>query len=293
MSAFDHCQRFVFEASNIRGEIVQLENSWQAVLQHHQYPGNVRQKLGECVAAALLLGSTLKYEGSITLQIQGNGEIKLLVVQVTSKRTFRAVAEYDAATVSDDLQQLFGNANLVITLESERHKERYQSIIELNQESISAAINEYFSKSVQLKTELWLACDGSRAAGLLVQEMPGVAGVNTDADLWDRVVTLSNTITADELLNLQVRMILHRLYNEEDVRLFDADSIRHFCPCSREKITMSLISLGKNELDDIIKEMGSIEVTCEFCRCEYSFDKIDVETMFTEKIVSVQSDTTH
>ena len=293
MPAFDQSQRFVFEASNIRGEIVQLESSWQAVLQRHHYPDNVRQKLGECIAAALLLGSTLKYDGSITLQIQGNGEISLLVVQVTSKRTFRAVAEYSDETSRDDLPTLFGNANLVITLESERHKERYQSIIELNQASISAAINEYFQKSVQLKTELWLVCDRSRIAGLLVQEMPETTDLLHDSDLWNRVVTLSDTITAEELLQLDVMTILHRLYSEEDVRLFEAVAIRHHCSCTREKITISLISLGKQELDDIIEEIGSIDVTCEFCRREYHFDRIDVATMFDDRIIAADSETTH
>jgi len=293
-SSFDHCQRFLFESTQLRGEIVQLETSWQQLLERNDYPASVRQILGECVVAAILLSSTLKYEGSVTLQIQGKGPVHLLVVQVTSEKTFRAVVEHkEEAAHCTSPTALFADANLIMTLESRNQKERYQSIIALHHDTLSEAIDEYFSRSVQLRTRIWLGSSKNSLGGLLIQEMPRTSHVKSDESYWEHIQILSETITAEELCELETVQILHRLYHEENIRLFDADPVRFYCPCSKTRFAGSLASLGREELEDILAEQGAIKVQCDFCSQKYQFDRVDVEAMFAENIVSENPKNTH
>lgn len=293
-STFDHCQRFIFENTRLRGEIVRITTSWQQLISRHDYPENIRNVLGECVAAALLLSSTLKYQGSVTLQIQGKGPVHLLVVQVTSEKTFRAVVEFKPEASSClSLAEMFADANLIMTLESSRHKERYQSIIALNHATLSAAIDEYFGRSVQLRTRLWLGSSADSIGGLLLQEMPETPTIKSDESYWEHIQILSETITTEELCGLHTEQILHRLYHQETVRLFDADPIRFYCPCSKARFSSSLASLGRAEVGEIIATQGIIHIQCDFCLQEYEFDRVDVEAMFAENMVSEVPKSTH
>ena len=296
----DTLQRFLFENLAVRGELVHLDATWQAILERHVYPAPVQKVLGELMSAVSLLLATLKFKGQLIAQIQGDGPVSLLVVEGTSDKSLRATASLKEGqdNFSDEsLQGLFGDARLVITLEPEQG-ERYQGIVALKGENLAAALTDYLLRSEQLDTDLWLAADDKQAAGLLIQKLPDTEKVkstsnilsfdsseeNIDLDGWNRIQQLSSTIKDDELLQLGAEEIIHRLYHEEDVRMFDAESVSFRCSCSRDRVGNMLRSLGAEEVHDILKEEESIDVTCEFCMQKYSFDAVDAEHIFAATI---------
>lgn len=294
----DTLQRFLFENLAVRGELVHLDATWQAVLERHDYPLPVQKVLGELMAAVSLLMATLKFKGQLIAQIQGDGPVKLLVVEGTSNKTLRATASCKNDTFADDsLHGLFGDARLVITLEPEKG-ERYQGIVALTGENLAAALTDYLLRSEQLDTDLWLVADDKYAAGLLIQKLPDTEKVksnsnilafdsaeeNVDLDGWNRIQQLSSTIKNEELLELSAEEIIHRLYHEEDVRMFEAETISFRCSCSRERVANMLLSLGAAEVTSMIEELTNIEVACEFCNHKYSFDAVDAEQIFASDV---------
>jgi molecular chaperone Hsp33 len=277
----DTLHRFLFEELGVRGELVCLDAAYQAVLSRHPYPGAVQRPLGEALASVLLLTATLKFEGSLTLQAQGSGPIRTLVVQGTHERTVRGLARWDGDVPQGGLELQFGDGHLALTLDP--HKgERYQGIVPLEGPGLGAAIEAYFGHSEQLPTRLWLAVDGSRAVGLMLQRVPGTV---EDADGWERTVTLADTVEERELLSLPVQNLLRRLFHEEDVRLYEPDPVAFRCGCSRGRIAETLRALGEVEVDSILAEQGEIAVTCEFCNRDYRFDAVDASELFTDSIV--------
>ena len=296
----DTLRRFLFENIAVRGELVHLDATWQAVLERHEYPQPVLNVLGQLMSAVSLLTATLKFDGQLIAQIQGNGPVNLLVVEGTSDKTLRATASLKEGheDFSDNsLQGLFGDARLVITLEPKKG-ERYQGIVNLTGENLADALTDYLLRSEQLDTDLWLAADGKQAAGLLIQKLPETektkensniidlesAGQSIDLDGWNRIQQLSSTIKDEELLELDAEEIIHRLYHEEDVRMFEPELISFRCSCSRERVANMLRSLGAAEVQNIIEEQSKIEVACEFCNHNYSFDAVDTEQLFTSNI---------
>lgn len=277
----DILQRFLFENAGVRGEVVQLDATWQAVLERHDYPATVRDVLGECMAAAALLAATLKLKGSIILQVQGDGPISLLVVECTSARTLRGIAHWKGDVPADDLRARFGDGRLVITIDPGEGMERYQGIVPLEGASLADALDTYLARSEQLDTRLWLAADGSRAGGLLVQKLPA-DGPQADADAWNRVTTLSATVTAAELLELAPRDVMHRLFHEEDVRVFEPEPVSFRCSCTRERVSVMLRQLGAEEIESILQEEGAITVNCDFCNQRYVFDAVDAAQIFLD-----------
>lgn len=277
----DTLHRFLFERLGVRGELVCLDASFQAVLSRHPYPGPVQRPLGEALAAVLLLTATLKFEGSLTLQAQGSGPIRTLVVQGTHAGTVRGLARWEGEVPHGDLQRLFGAGHLALTLDPTRG-ERYQGIVPLEGAGVGAAIETYFGHSEQLPTRLWLAVDGNRAVGLMLQRMPGTV---EDADGWTRTVTLADTVEERELLTLPVQNLLRRLFHEEDVRLYDPEPVAFRCGCSRGRIEQTLRALGRAEVDAILAEQGDIAVTCEFCNRGYRFDAVDARELFSDSVV--------
>ncbi|MFA7095585.1 MAG: Hsp33 family molecular chaperone HslO [Gammaproteobacteria bacterium] len=273
----DSLYRFLFPELNVRGEVVHLDATWRAVLERHEYPAPVRRLLGEAMAAAALLTATIKLDGSLTLQIQGEGPLHLLVVQCTSQRTLRGLARWKDAVPDGSLQEMVGDGRLVLTIDPGLGRERYQGVVELSQATLSQALEEYFSRSEQLPTRLWLTANASRAAGLLLQNLPGEAA---DEDGWSRVEHLGATITDGELLELQASDLIRRLFHEEDVQLFDPEPVSFRCGCSRERIEAVLRGLGHAEVQDILREEGKIVVDCEFCNQHYEFDVVDAEQIF-------------
>ena len=296
----DSLHRFLFDDMPVRGEIVHLDASWRAALEQIDYPPVIRDLLGEAMAATVLLASSLKFEGGLTLQLQGGNPLTLLVVQCTSTLNLRGLARWEGelpAIVGREggLQTLTGDgARMAVTIErtAERNKagERYQGIVPLEGETLAGCFEEYFQRSEQLPTRLFLAATADCAAGMLLQVLPGH---EDDDRAWEHVTTLGQTITSDELLELDAPNILHRLYHEDDVRLFESAPVAFRCSCHRERIADMLRSLGADEAQDILKEQGSVDVSCEFCGREYKFDAVDVEVLFAGDVPSDGGRSTH
>jgi len=257
---------------------VHLDASWQAALEHQSYPEPVRRLLGQAMAASSLLASTLKFEGAMTLQLQGQGPVSLLVVQCTSEMVLRGTVQFDEALSEESgFRNLVGDGTMAITIEQNGHAERYQGIVPMEGESLGACLEGYFARSEQLPTRLWLAADSDSASGLLLQIMPGES---EDHHGWEHTTTLAETVRDEELCHLPVEQLLHRLYHEDDLRLFESQPVAFRCTCSREKIADVLRRIGEEEVRDIVEEQGAVSVSCEFCGREYIFDPVDAEGLF-------------
>lgn len=285
----DQLHRFIFEHLGVRGELVQLGASWRAVRDNQDYPATVAAQLGQGLAAVMLLSGTIKFKGSLILQVQSEGPLSLLVAQATDQRTLRGLAHWQGEVPLGDLAATFGAGRLVITAEAP-NGERYQGIVPLEGSGLAEAIGNYFAQSEQLATCLWLACDGEHAAGLFLQRMPGQTV--EDEDGWERVAALAETVTAEELCGLPAKALLHRLFHEEDVRLFEPEPVAYRCGCSRERIEDALRAMGEAELNDLLHSEGRIQADCEFCGREYLFDKVDVAALFAGASAP-EGDSTH
>ena len=291
IKSHDSLTRFVFEGAPVRGEIVHLDATWRAVLERHEYPPVLRTVLGELMAAAALLSSTIKFTGSLIMQVQGSGPVKLLVVECTSDQTMRATAKWDEPLEGSDFRELVGNGRFVITIAPEDAKQTYQGIVTIEGADVASALEHYMATSEQVETRLWLAADAECAAGMLVQRLPGSS--ERDPDAWNRAVRLTQTVTADELLQLPAREIVHRLYHEEDIRLFEARIMSFRCSCSNERVVNMLRLLGREEVVSILEERGAVEVNCEFCNRHYAFDAVDVEQIFAAEVMTPARRTKH
>jgi molecular chaperone Hsp33 len=272
----DLLHRFLFEDLGIRGLWVSLSGSWLTAQQHQHCPENVKLQLGQALSAAVLLSSTIKFNGSMILQMQGDGPLKTLVAQSTHERKIRGLVRNDGEVCADSLQEMFGDGRLVLTVSSE-NAQPYQGIVPLQGKNLAAALEVYFAQSEQLNTRLWLFANNTHAAGLLLQELPSQL---KDKEDWERIIMLASTVTEQELLQLDCEELLYRLFNEEKVRLLEGEPVSFDCSCSRQKIENTLQMLGRPELDSILEERGQIEVNCEFCNRHYQFDKIDVAHIF-------------
>ena len=291
MSKPDQLRRFLFDKANIRGEIVQLNEVWQSMEANHQYHPVIREYLGEVVAAAVLLSATIKFEGSLTIQASGDGPLSLMVVECRSNFGVRGVAKYkEPLPEQTDIKTLLGKSNLIITIEQALTNERYQGIVALEGNSIAEFLEGYLQHSEQLETRIFLAADKHAVGGLLLQQLPGKT---EDDDSWDRITHLGSTIQKEELLELPATEIIHRLYHEEDVRLFDPEPVHFQCSCSREKVSNMLRSIGEEEAAGIIKEQGNISVDCEFCGTTYDFDEIDIAEIYASNNPATANTTRH
>ena len=276
----DRLYRFLIENSNVRGELVHLNATWQAVLERADYPDTVKTVLGEALAACALLAATIKFDGSLILQIRGDGPLHLLVVQTTAEGSMRAIARWNNEVPDHGLHDIFGQGQMVITIEP-KNGEAYQGIIALEGEHLKDALEAYFIQSEQLNTRLWLAADFNSCGGFLLQELPGD---DNDDISWEHFNHLAETLQMEEILNLPAQQLLHRLFHEEDIRLFDPEPMCFRCSCSKDRIISMLLSLGSDEVHDILEQQGNIEVDCEFCNAHYEFDRIDVDALFAPAI---------
>ncbi len=285
----DLLRRFLFEELGVRGEWVKLAGSWQAAKLHQRGSENMQQQLGQALAAVVMLSATVKFKGSMILQAQGDGDIKTLVAQATDQRKIRGLVRGKENSAEGSLEAMFGQGRLVLTVESE-NGQPYQGIVPLLGSNLAAALQTYFEQSEQLKTRLWLFANATHAVGLLLQELP--AQENYQAD-WEHIEILANTVTEQELFDLDCEQLLYRLFNQEKVRLFDPEPVEFSCACSRPNIEKTLFAMGRTELEDILKERDVIEVTCEFCSERYRFDKVDVENILSQKNSANDSETRH
>lgn len=272
----DHLHRFLFEELNIRGELVTLTDSYQQVLTNYPYPVITQHLLGQMMAASALLSSTLKLEGHLSLQARGDGELSLLMAECTHQQDLRAIARGATHPTATSLRTLLGGGHFCVTLTPDKGQ-RYQGIVPLDGDTVASCLEHYFEASEQLPTRLIMAANSSRVSGLLLQVMPNHE--LTD-DGWSRVTQLAQTITDDELLNLDHPTLLNRLFHEELIRLYEPSLLRFGCSCSRERTAQALIAIGKAEADDIIREQGQIDMDCQFCRQHYRFDIDDVAALF-------------
>ncbi len=280
----DISQRYLFEDADLRGEIVQLEKSYQDLLALHEYAPGVKALLGEFLTAAVLLSTTLKFDGRLILQARSEGEIPLLMVECSSDLGVRGIARGAQSATSIDFEQLLNRGHLAITIEPTDGK-RYQGIVPLEGHSLATCLDAYFEQSEQLQTRLWLATDDERAAGMLLQQLP--AQLVTDAgrrtQQWEHCGALAQTISNDELLHLPPQEILRRLFVEEPLRLFEPRSVRFECTCSRERTLAALISLGAEEVESILEEQGSVTMDCEFCNARYQFQREDLAELVSQE----------
>lgn len=287
----DGVSRFVIESCDVRGHIVHLDKTWSIARGRMKYPAVVQGMLGEAFAATVLLSSTIKFEGKLTLQVRGPGPVHLLVIQVTNEGRIRGLARWDTLPADDSLMALFSDAaRMTISVEADALGQPHQGIVELVGDNISQALRNYFHTSEQLDTELYLAANDSTAAGMLLQRLPGsTAG----PEGWTRAVELAKTVTAEELLELDSPTLLHRLYHQEEVRLFDKTPIEFECSCSRERTDGVIQGLGEPEANSILAEEGSISITCEFCAEQYNYDAVDVTTLFLSSVTAEHPSTRH
>lgn len=281
----DSLHRFLFENSSVRGELVHLDATWLSVLDGTHYPDAVKNVLGEALTAAALLAATIKFEGSIILQARSKGPIRLLVVEARADHTVRGLARWSGQVAHAPLDEMMAGGQLVMTVDPGEGKERYQGIVDIEGQSVAASLHNYFERSEQLPTRLWLAVDDARVAGLLVQNMPeAMMGRDAqDEDAWERIVHLAETVTRAELLGLSAAHVLYRLFNGETVRLFKPTPLRFRCGCSRERVENMLRGIGLDELEKTLAEQGNISVDCEFCSASFVFDAVDLKQLFVSR----------
>ena len=302
----DTLQRFVFENTPVRGNLVNLTHTFQQALHQQQLPLGLRHALGELMAASALLSATLKMNGALVLQIQSKGLLKLLVVECTSDLDgaikIRATAKWNGE-ISDEktLFELVEQGHFMITLDPKDGGQAYQGIVPLEGDNISTVLENYMLRSEQIDTKIWLCCDGNSAAGMLIQKLPETMNqvtqsedsISQDLETWSRVGYLASTVTDNELLNLATETLLTRLFNEEDVRLFDASITQFHCSCTRDSVSNMLRMLGDEEIKSIIEERGNIEVNCDFCNALYTFDKVDAAQLMVTEAVIITSPEIH
>lgn len=285
----DSLYRFVVEGSNVRGQLVYLDESWRELAGRHDYPPVVRRLLGEAVSAAALLSATIKFDGALSIQASGDGGLRLLIAEATASGTVRGLARWKGEPEGTLLPELLGNGRLAITIDPGGGRERYQGIVELEGDSLSQSLRGYFSHSEQLPTRLWLAVDKERLAGLMLQRVPGEHGEFSlvedpgfSSDAWRQTVKHANALDPGELLELGVPELLARINGDRAVRLYRGESWRFLCSCSREKVAEVLRALGRDDLESLIEEQQRVSVDCEFCNAEFKFDAIDVAQLFVE-----------
>jgi molecular chaperone Hsp33 len=287
----DSLHRFIFEHFPIRGQLVHLDAAWRALIEHREYPAAIRDTLGQAAAASLLLAATIKFEGVLSLQLQGDGPVHLMLVQCTDRLGVRGLARYrEGVEYEPNISALCGSGNLTVTLETEAAAQRYQGIVPITGASVADALQLYFENSEQIPTRLWLHADAEGASGMLLQKLPAgstaaqATGAEAQAaaveDAWRRVQLIGDTLTHEELRSLADQEILHRLFNEDDVRLYEPAPVFFRCRCSRERVAGMLQGLGEREINSVIAERGEVEVRCDFCNRAYTFDPVDAAQLF-------------
>lgn len=283
---FDQLHRYIFPKASVRGELVRLNDSYAAILSANDYPPIIQQLLGELMLAASLLTATLKFEGDIAVQLQGDGPLKYAVINGTNEQKLRGVARWDESLSDfpEDFAGLFVKGLLVITI-SPKNGERYQGMVAVDKPSLAECIEAYFLQSEQLPTRVLLhtRLDKAKplAAGMFLQIMPRSSAVTDSADIpeFEHLLHLTETIKEDELFSLSADEILHRLYHQEELEVYEPQDICFKCSCSKERSATAIASVDKHELLEIIARDGVVSMNCQYCHAEYQFDAIDVEAI--------------
>ncbi len=282
MNDKDIIQRFIFEKAPVRGEIVHLNDSFKAIINQHNYPPIIQKMLGEALVAASLLSAIIKFKGRLTVQFRGNGKLKLLLAQCNEQFQLRGLAQFSDDLKEDELWDDLNQGVLGIMMEPEvPGGKRYQGVVAWKGESLAETLEGYFYQSEQLPTRLWFAVNEDNAAGILLQVMPKEKPELYQND-WERLIILTETMKAEELSHLENNILLHRLYAEDDVRIFEKVPIMFSCTCSIERSEQAIAILGQEEAEQELKAKQNLIVTCEFCNKEYIFDRVDVARIFAK-----------
>lgn len=275
----DSLHRFIFEDLPVRGEIVHLRDVWQETRQRRQYPEAVGAVLGQAMAASALMAATVKGDSQLTLQLQSQGPLHLLVSQCTGRRALRGLARWRDDELPRNPDGLHQSGTLAITLDPQDRRERYQGVVDIDGDNLADALGRYFAQSEQLPTLLALGADQHRAVGWLIQRLPGDNNLQHHLE-WERVCHLAATVGAEEIAARDPAALLSRVFANDPIRLFPPESLHFQCSCSRDRIAAVLTSLGRGEVDDILSEQGSVGVACEFCGQDYRFDRVDCAVLF-------------
>ncbi|MFY8285785.1 Hsp33 family molecular chaperone HslO [Pseudoalteromonas sp. SSMSWG5] len=277
----DLLHRYIFDQLDVRGELVQIDKTYQEMIANHNYPVAVQTLLGELLVATCLLTATLKFEGEIAVQLQGDGPVKYAVINGDDKQNMRGVARLQGEVTGSTIKELIGNGYMVITITPTKG-ERYQGIVPLEHDSLDKCLENYFEQSEQLKTRLWFAtevtAESAKAAGLFLQVLP----VNKEKSVEDftHLEAISNTIKDDELLHLDANTVLTRLYHEDNPQLFEPQAINFRCGCSRDKTIAALVNVGQDELLTDVKANGEVKISCHYCLKDYIFDEQEIKSIF-------------
>lgn len=290
MSNPDSTQRFLFNHFAIRGEIVGLDQSYKAVLDRHNYPEKIQKMIGEFMAASALLSSSIKFDGSLIIQLTAKGQLRTLMAECNHQTGLRAIARYNDDF--SDAEPLLYEPQLAISILPDKGS-RYQGIVNFDLETgIAGAIESYFEHSEQIKTRIWLKADNGKAAGYMIQAMPESAehsqlSKDGSSEDWIRIEHLSSTIKDDELLNLDNETLLFRLFHEEELSLFDARELGFKCSCSEERSRTAILQMGIDEVREILEELNCIDVHCQFCNSHYHFEADYIEQMFADHFKNI------
>lgn len=279
MKESDSLQRFIFEHANIRGEIVHIKQTFQTIMNQRNYPPMVKNLLGEAIVSCLLIASSIKFEGSLSLQFQGDKRLPLLLVQCDHELNVRAFAQFVEELEIIDYATAFLHGQMALTINQYNQTQAYQSSIPIQTTSMSDNLMAYFAQSEQVPTKVWLAVNEEMAAGMLLQLMPGQDSEQKE-QFWEFAVQLGQTVSEHELLNLDNETLLYRLYNETEIRIFETRSTQFRCKCNQEKMKQVIKILGEDESKELLKEQGEVAISCDFCNKKYSFDPIDITMLF-------------
>ncbi len=279
----DVLNRYLFADKHARGELVQLSKTYQEIIALHEYPRGVQVLLGELVVATCLLTATLKFEGEITVQLQGDGPVGYMSVNGNHNQDMRGIARLAEETEAEGLAALIGKGTMVITIRPEKG-EAYQGVVALDQDTLANCLAHYFEVSEQIPTKIWLFNDkeNTQVAGSLIQLLPDGDDKEKQQSDFEHLCQLTNTIKADEIFSLDAETLLYRLYHQEEVRLFEPQPVSYQCSCSEEKCLTAIAQVAPAELKSIIEEQGCVTMTCDFCLTTYKFDELQLNTFINE-----------
>jgi len=283
MNNNDSIYRFIFENHSVRGQWVRLNQSYSTIVNQHQYPPLIKKLLGEMLVVVTMLSAIVKFKGRLTVQFQGKSKLKLLLAQCDQDFHLRGLAQWLSEIREEELGALFKEGLMVITIDPDKGGNRYQGMVAWEGNSIAQSIEGYFRTSEQIPTRLWIEVNETSATGLLLQVMPkGMSKSNYDDNGWEHLIHLTDTITPHELATLDPVTLLRRLYVQEEVRIFQPEPVLFRCNCSVTRSENALLILGREEVEQELKDKQKIVVTCDFCSKEYSFDRVDVAQIFSK-----------